>query len=86
MKLERITVTTRDGYRGSQDPTGFQWRGSTFVIEEIVDRWYEGRLDSTRVPMRYFRVRTDEGTLFVLRHHELFEAWSLVVPHDFLGT
>ena len=80
MRLERITVKTRDHYRGAQEPIAFQWGNNRYAVEEIVDRWYEGFMDSTRMPLRYFRVKTTDGRLFTLRYHEFFTAWSLLVP------
>lgn len=80
MELERITVVTRDEYAGAQDPIAFVWRGQRFQIAQILDRWYEGRLDSTRMPLRYFKVRCEEGDVFILRYHELFRAWGILIP------
>ena len=79
MELERITVRTRDEYREAQEPTEFEWRGRCFKVEQVLDRWYEGHSDATRLPLRYFKVRTREGLIFILRHHELFRAWGLVM-------
>ena len=80
MQLERIEVKTRDNYRGAQEPAAFGWRNHDYEVEEILDRWYEGYFDSTRVPLRYFRVKAKNGDIFTLRHNELFAAWSLLVP------
>jgi hypothetical protein len=30
--------------------------------------------------LRYFRVETVQGERLILRHHELFDAWSLMAP------
>ncbi len=79
--FEAVTVHTRDEYRAAQEPTAFEWRGRRFEVVQIVDRWYEGRLDSTRLPLSYFRVRTDGGEEFVLRYHEFFRVWAIRVPH-----
>ena len=79
MELEHISVSTRDEYQGAQEPVGFEWRGRRYVVVEILDRWYEGRMDSSRMPLRYFKVRTEEGKVFLLRYHEFFTAWSVVV-------
>jgi hypothetical protein len=80
MQFEEITVSCRDEYRGGQEPRWFEWRGDRYPIEQIVDRWYEGSMDSTRFPMRYFRVETPEGKRFILRFHELFRRWSILIP------
>jgi hypothetical protein len=82
MKFELVIVSTRDEYQGAQEPTSFEWRGERFVITHVVDRWYEGYVDSTRMPLRYFKVQTREGKQFILRYHELFRAWGLLVPHE----
>lgn len=82
MLLEHIEVRSRDEYQGGQQPVAFQWRGKWHTVVGILDRWYEGRVDSTRLPMRYFRVQTTDGQRFILRYHEFFTAWSLVVPDE----
>jgi hypothetical protein len=81
MRLEPIEVRSRDEYWGAQDPEAFLWRGKWHTVARVLDRWVEGRLDSTRLPMRYVRVQTGEGEQFILRYHEFFTAWSLVVPN-----
>ena len=80
MRFESITVFTRDAYRDAQEPYGFQWRGKRFEIARILDRWYEGKVDATRMPLRYFKVETSEGARYILRFHEFFRAWGLLVP------
>ena len=79
MQFERITVLTRDEYREAQEPYGFEWRDKRFEIAYILDRWYEGHLDSKRMPLRYFKVKTRDGGHYILRYHELFQAWSILV-------
>jgi hypothetical protein len=85
MTFEPIDVTTRDEYRAAQEPLGFTWRGRRFEIVEIIDRWYEGHLDSTRLPLLYFRVKIPDGTVRIIRYHELFRAWAIVVPREEAG-
>ncbi len=80
MRLERIEVTTRNHYSGAQEPMELKWRGRRYRVVAVEDRWYEGFMASHRVPMRYYRVLVDTGERFLVRYHELFEAWSLVVP------
>jgi hypothetical protein len=80
MRFERIEVETRDGYRTSQEPTAFLWRGRWYEVTEVLDRWHEGYVGARRVPMRYFRVRAGVEGVFVVRYHELFTAWSVLAP------
>jgi hypothetical protein len=79
MEYERIEVSTRDEYKVAQQPVSFVWRGEEHRIERVLDRWYEGRVDSTRMPMLYFRVLTRSGEIFLIRYHEFFQAWSIRV-------
>jgi len=82
MEFERIEVVTRDEYRDAQEPVAFDWEGTHYEIVQIIDRWYEGYMDSRRMPLRYFRVRAHEGRQFILRYHELFTALRLLLPRD----
>lgn len=80
MKFEPITVFTRNEYRDAQEPYRFEWRNQRFEIAQILDRWYEGYVDSRCMPLRYFKVKTSDGEQYILRFHELFRAWSLLAP------
>ena len=82
MEFEKVKVYTRDEYKGAQEPVAFVWRGRRYEVAEILDRWYEGRLDSTRFPLSYFKVRTGEGEVRILRYHEFFRAWGIRVPRE----
>lgn len=82
MRLERIQVITRDDYRGSQEPVAFCWRGRTFKVTAVVERWIEGRMDPTRRPLRYFRVVTDRDRQVLIRHHDWHGAWALCLPQE----
>ena len=65
-----LKVEAYSGYRADERPLRFllgeQWRRVT----EIVDRWY-GPQD------QYFRVKADDGNLYILRLEEATEQWSL---------
>jgi hypothetical protein len=82
MQFEQITVCTRDEYRDAQEPLSFEWHRKRFKIARIVDRWYEGYLDPRRMPLRYFKVETTEGRQYLIRFHELFQAWSLLLTGE----
>lgn len=80
MLFECIKATTRDHYREVQEICTFSWRNTQYQVNEILDRWYEGYIDPTRLPLRYFRVKTADGQTFIIRYHALFDAWSILVP------
>jgi len=80
MRFEEIHVNTRDEYRGDQEPLAFVWRERSYGVEAVLDRWYEGSVVARDMPLRYVKVRTVEGETFVLRFHEVFRRWSILVP------
>ncbi len=79
MEFESIEVSSRDEYKGAQEPVSFVWRGEEHHVEQVIDRWYEGGIDSTRMPLLYFRVKTRSAEIFLIRYHEFFRAWSIRV-------
>jgi hypothetical protein len=68
--MSEMRVECYAGYRADQRPTRFILRGRTFEIIEVEDQWYSP--DAI-----YFRVRTQDGDYFVLRHDEAQDVWSL---------
>jgi hypothetical protein len=68
--MSEMRVECYAGYRADQRPTRFILRGRTFEIIEVEDQWYSpGAI--------YFRVRTEDGDYFILRHDEAQDVWSL---------
>ncbi len=79
MPYETLAVECYSGYKSNERPVAFTFNERRRVITEIVDRWYEGSLQPGRPQVNYFRVRTIEGNLFLLRYVSLFDAWSIWV-------
>ena len=68
--MSEMHVECYAGYRADQRPIRFTLRGRVFEITEVEDQWYSpGAI--------YFRVRTQYGDYFVLRHDEAQDVWSL---------
>jgi len=68
--MSEMRVECYAGYRADERPVRFTLRGHTFEITEVEDQWYSpGAI--------YFRVRTEDGDFFVLRHDEPQDVWSL---------
>lgn len=80
MNFERIEVECYSGYKANERPIAFTFRYRRRQIEEIIDRWYEGGVQPGRPEVNYFKVRTDEGEVFLIRYLALFDAWSIRVP------
>ena len=79
MIFDTIQVECYSGYRVNERPVAFTWRGKTWEVKEIVDRWYEGGLSAKDPYLDYFKVLTSEGKEFLLRYNSLFDAWSIAV-------
>ncbi|MCX8044334.1 MAG: hypothetical protein N3B18_09440 [Desulfobacterota bacterium] len=80
MILKTITVTTYDGYTGSERPVTFVVNGQKHVVTDIIDRWYEGSQEPGKLQLKYFKVKTASGAVYLLRYNSLFDAWALVIP------
>ncbi len=68
--MSEMRVECYAGYRADERPIRFALRGRVFEIIEVQDRWYSPGA-------AYFRVRTEDGDYFVLRHDEAQDVWSL---------
>jgi hypothetical protein len=64
-----VRVECYSGYRGDERPIAFWLDDRRLGVEEVEDRWYGP--DST-----WFRVRADDGGVYVLRHRD-DDCWSL---------
>ncbi len=64
------TVDCYAGYRGEETPRRLELDGRRVEVVEVIDRW----LDPDH---RCFRVRGDDGTVYVLRHAERADRWDV---------
>ena len=79
VNYESVQVECYSGYKVNERPAAFTYRGRRLEISDILDRWYEGSLDSGSPETDYFKIRTSEGEVFLLRYLSLFDAWSIRV-------
>jgi hypothetical protein len=79
MDYEQVQVKFYSGYKAIVRPLVFEYQGQRREVEEILDRWYEGGLDARKPEITYFKVRTLEGQIFLLRYLSLFDTWSVRV-------
>jgi hypothetical protein len=73
---EAVEVECYSGHRADERPVAIKLRDRRYQVEEIVDRWYEGGIDPARPELHYFKIRTGEGQLFLLRHDVRLDTWS----------
>ena len=72
-----IQVECYSGFKANERPLAFMYQGERREIQEIVDRWYEGGLDPGKPVIDYFKVRTTDGKIYLLRYLSAFDTWSV---------
>ena len=67
-----LRVECYAGYRGEQSPTRFFIGSRKVEVDEVLDRWIGP-------DHRYFKLRGDDGGIYLLRHDEAADRWELTV-------
>jgi hypothetical protein len=65
----RIYVDAYSGYKANERPRLFDLDGEVYEIASVLDRWHK--------PSTYFKVRTTDSRVFILRHDEQADEWTL---------
>lgn len=66
----QLEVSCYAGYRYPERPVSFNLLERTFVVEEVLDRWYgEDYL--------YFKVRADDQRVYLLKYDQHEDQWFL---------
>jgi hypothetical protein len=68
----RIRVECYAGYRGEEEPRRLFLGRRGIDIREILDRWLEP-------DHRYFKVRGDDGAVYILRHDVAGGRWDMTL-------
>ena len=68
--FQEVKVVAYSGYRANERPLYFILDQRRLGVEKTVDRWYETDHD-------YFKVRADDGRLYVLRWHRSLDRWFI---------
>ena len=66
----KLRVECYAGAQANERPVRFQLGARDHMVEEVVDQWY-GPDDL------FFKVRTDDGNLYILRHNTPADEWTL---------
>lgn len=75
--LVEIEVVCHSGYTGDEYPVAFYWENIRFDIIEITDRWYQGDLNPDMPPARYFKVKTADNKIYMLKKDINSNKWFL---------
>ena len=67
-----VKVDCYSGYRGEETPRRFELDGRRIEVVEVIDRWFG-------TDHRYFKVRGDDGSVYLLRHDEAAGCWELTL-------
>jgi hypothetical protein len=65
-----VRVECYAGRKADERPVRFQLGEHDYAVVEVVDQWYGP--DST-----FFKVRANDGNLYVLRHRREGDEWTL---------
>lgn len=68
--MKAVEVECYAGYRANERPVRLRLGEQTFEVAEVEDRWYSPG-------ETFFRVRLANGDLYVLRHVEAQDTWSI---------
>ena len=70
--LFQVRVECYSGYRGEETPRRLFIEGKCIEVAEVVDRWLAP-------DHRYFKLRSPEGDLYILRHEIRSDQWKLTL-------
>ena len=66
----RLRVHCYAGRKADERPARFELGDHEYLVVEVIDQWYGPDDD-------FFKVRADDGNLYILRRHKTAEEWGL---------
>lgn len=72
MKDVRIRVSCYAGHRGEETPREFMIDDRLVAVVDTLDRWLAP-------DHRYFKIRGDDGDVYILRHDARQDSWELTL-------
>jgi len=72
-----IKVESYSGYKADEYPKCFYLDDQKNEIVNIVDRWYQGYSDPHVPASDYFKVKTESGDQYLLKHDLEKDGWFL---------
>lgn len=71
---DQLHVECYAGHRGEETPRRFSLGERAIEVVEVLDRWLAP-------DHRYFKLRGDDGNLYILRHDVSTLTWELTLFH-----
>ncbi len=84
IKLVPIEAECHSGYKADEYPKCFTWNGARFEITQVTDRWYQGNTNPEFPVSDYFRVETDSGEQYIIKHDIENDNWYLCLQDTVL--
>ena len=67
-----VRVECYAGYRADERPRRFYLGKHCYEVSEVIDQWYGP-------DYRYFKLRTEDDGIYILRHSEKDDCWELTL-------
>lgn len=77
--LEPIEVESYSGYKLHESPRKFIREKKQYIIQEILDRWYEGGIKPETPIVSYFKILADDGKHYLIRYDSFHDEWAIVI-------
>jgi hypothetical protein len=74
---EPALVECYSGYKANERPVAFMFEGCRREVSETLDRWYEGGMKPDAPVIDYFKVKTSEANVFILRYDIQSDEWAI---------
>ena len=68
----QVGVSCYAGYRGEQTPQRLMFGERPVEVSEVLDRWLDPK-------HRYFKLRGDDGGVYLVRHDTAEDVWELTM-------
>jgi hypothetical protein len=76
--LTPISVESYAGHKADEYPKSFTSNDKKYFVIEIKDRWYQNDYNPEWPVSDYFKVVTDSGEEFILKHETKKGTWWLI--------
>jgi hypothetical protein len=70
--MSSLHVECYAGHRADVTPVRFHIGPRTIEVREIIDRWLDPAYS-------YFKLRGDDGGIYILRHDQATDAWEMTL-------
>jgi hypothetical protein len=77
MILIPIQIDCYAGYKADETPRRFCWENQWVQVEEVLDRWHQGRLDPEWPLADYFKVMGADQHCYLIKHDLESDEWYL---------